>query len=243
MFNRDEFEREKLGTAQAMSRDARMQKLAEDFLVESDKFDYSYMWTWMGLPLIQMPPDIVATQEIIWKNKPDVIIETGIAWGGSVVFSASMLQLLGRGEVVAVDLNLHDHIASEVMSLPFSNRIHLYKGSSVDPSIVAKIRSHVKPGQSAMVILDSNHTHEHVLNELRAYGDLVTPGQYLVVADTMIEAVPDHPMRQRPWGKGNSPDTARVAYMRETDRFEVDMEIDNKILITSTAKGYLRCIK
>lgn len=243
MFNREEFEAAKKKNAEAQSSDSRLRKLALDFIVESDKYNYGYQWTWLGLPYIQMPQDILATQEIIWETKPDVIIETGIAWGGSTVFYASLLQLLGKGKVLAVDLNLRDHVSEQIMGYPFSNRIHLYKGSSTDPSIVAKIKAHIEPGQSVMVLLDSNHTHAHVLEELRFYAPLVTKGQFLVVSDTIVEDIPPQEHRLREWGPGNNPKTALRAYLQQVDRFEVDAYINSKPLLSYTPDGYCRCIK
>ncbi len=240
MFDRNEFDAKKLRDAGEMSRNDKLRKQALDLIVESDKHGYGYQWTWLGLPIIQLPQDIVVTQEIIWRTKPDVIIETGIAWGGSVALYASMLQLIGKGKVVAVDLNLFDHVSSQIMSYPFSDRIHLYKGSSIEPSIIEKIRSHVEPGQSVMVLLDSNHTHEHVLEELRAYGPLVTKGQYLVVSDTIVEDIPEQKHRARPWGPGDNPKTALHAYLKETNRFEIDREIDDKLLLSFSPNGYCR---
>ena len=243
MFIREDLEKSKRETADAAAKDDALRKTSLDFLVKSDKHGYGYQWSWLGLPFIQMPQDIVATQEIIWATKPDVIIETGIAWGGSVAFYASLLQLIGKGEVVGIDLNLYDHVAEQIMAYPFSNRIHLYKGSSTDPSVAARAISHVKAGQSVMVLLDSNHTHEHVLNELRIYGPLVTKGQYLVVSDTVVEDMPRQDHRPRPWGPGDNPQTALRAYMKETDRFEIDPYINAKLLLTSSPGGYCRCVK
>ncbi len=243
MFKRDDFEADKRRNAQAQYEDKGLRKRAFEFLVESDKYDYGYQWTWLGLPFIQMPQDIVVTQEIIWQNKPDVIIETGIAWGGSIAFYASLLQLIGKGTVVGVDLNLMDHVSAQIMALPCSDRIHLYKGSSTEPSTMNKIRTHIKPGQSVMVVLDSNHTHEHVLEELKIYGPLVTQGQYLVAADTVIEDIPPQSHRRRPWGPGNNPKTALKAYLAQTDRFAVDETIDARLLMSFTPQGYCRCVK
>lgn len=243
MFDREEFEKDKRLKAEAQSQDVQLRKLALDFVVQSDRYGYGYQWTWLGLPIIQLPQDIIATQEIIWAAKPDLIIETGIAWGGSVILYASILQLLGKGEVVAIDLNLYDHVAAQIMAYPFSNRVHLYKGSSTDASVVAKVKSHVKPGQTVMVLLDSNHSHDHVLNELRTYAPLITKGQYLVVSDTVVEDIPVQTHRARPWGPGNSPGTALKAYLGETDRFEVDRNIGDKLLLTYTPDAYCRCIR
>lgn len=243
MFDRVEFDRQNLTRAAEMSRDDGLRKRALDLVIESDKYGYGYQWTWLGLPIIQLPQDIVATQEIIWKSKPDVIIEAGIAWGGSVALYASLLQLIGKGRVVAVDINLMDHVSDQIMSYPFSDRIHLYKGSSTDPQIVSKIQAHIEPGQSVMVLLDSNHTHQHVLEELRIYAPLVTKGQYVVVSDTVVEDIPAQTHRARPWGPGDNPKTALHAYLKETKRFEIDQEINRKLLLTYTPDGYARCVE
>ncbi len=240
MFIRKDFEADKRKNAQAQSEDDALRRVALDFIVQSDKYGYGYQWTWLGLPVIQMPQDIVATQEIIWACKPDVIIETGIAWGGSVVMYASMLQLIGKGKVVAVDLNLMEHVTEQIMTYPFSDRIHLYKGSSTAPDIVAKIKSHIEPGQSVMVLLDSDHTHEHVLDELRLYGPLVTKDQYLVVSDTIVESIPEQGHRARQWGPGNNPKTALTAFLGEFNGFEIDPYINGKLLLTYTPGGYCR---
>jgi cephalosporin hydroxylase len=243
MFIREDLEKSKRETSSEQAKDKGLRKIALNFIVDSDKHGYGYQWSWMGLPFIQLPQDMVVTQEIIWETKPDVIIETGIAWGGSVVFYASLLQLLGKGEVVAVDLNLYDHVRDQIMSYPFSNRIHLYKGSSTDTSVVDKIKSHVRAGQKVMVCLDSNHTHQHVLDELRLYAPLVSKGQYLIVSDTVVEDIPPQEHRPRPWGPGNNPKTALRQYMKESDRFEIDQYVNDKLLLTYTPDGYCRCIK
>lgn len=243
MFIRDELETDKRKNAQAQATDPGLRGLARDFIIQSDKYGYGYQWTFLGLPIIQMPQDIVATQEIIWECKPDVIIETGIAWGGSVVMYAAMQQLIGKGKVVAVDLNLYDHVRDQIMSYPFSDRIHLYKGSSTDASIVSQIKSHIEPGQSVMVLLDSNHTHEHVLDELRLYAPLITKGQFLIVSDTIVEDIPAQEHRPRPWGPGNNPMTALRSYLAEVDRFAVEEFVNSKLLLTFSPQGYCRCVK
>jgi cephalosporin hydroxylase len=242
-FIREDLEKSKRETAVTAAKDEKLRKTSLDFIIDSDKHGYGYQWQWLGLPFIQMPQDMLVTQEIIWANKPDVIIETGVAWGGSVVFSASLQQLIGKGKVIGIDLNLYDHVADQVMSYPFSNRIHLYKGSSTDPAVVSKVLSHIEPGQSVMVMLDSNHTHQHVLDELHIYAPKVTKGQYLVVSDTICEDIPKQEHRPRPWGPGDNPKTALRQYMKETDRFELDTYINSKLLLTYSPDGYCRCIK
>ncbi|MBS0533677.1 MAG: cephalosporin hydroxylase family protein [Proteobacteria bacterium] len=214
--------------------------MALDVLMRSDEFGYGYQWTWLGLPIIQLPQDIVATQEIIWSCRPDVIIETGIAWGGSVALYASLLQLLDKGRVIAVDVNLMDHVRDQIMALPFANRIHLLKGSSTDPAIAAAIRQKIAPGQSVMVLLDSDHSHDHVLDELRLYAPLVTKGQYLIVSDTIVDDIPAQRHRPRRWGPGNNPKTALKAFIAEHPGFAVDRAIDDKLLMTYAPGGYCR---
>jgi cephalosporin hydroxylase len=156
---------------------------------------------------------------------------------------ASILELIGKGKVIGIDLNLMDHVEKQIMSYNFSKRIQLFKGSSVEPSLVEKVKGLIEPGQSVMVILDSNHTHEHVLNELRAFAPLVTKGQYLLVCDTYVEDVPLQTHRPRPWGPGNNPGTALREYMKDSDAFELDEYLDKKILTTYTPGGYLKRVR
>lgn len=243
MFDRDEFEQNKLETAAAQMQDEELKRLALDFVTSSDQYGYGYQWTWLGLPIIQLPSDVIATQEIIWKTQPDIIIETGIAWGGSVVLYASILQLIGKGKVIAVDKVLPQQNIEAIMKYPFSDRISLYEGSSVDDGIVNKVKTHIKDGDTVMVLLDSNHTHDHVLEELRLYAPLVTKGQYLVISDTIVEDIPEQSHRPRPWGPGNNPKTAAWEYLKETDRFEEDSYINSKLLTTYSPGGYLKCKK
>lgn len=243
MFDRKSLEADKLRTAISQSKDKELMQKALRLVIDSDKYGYAYQWTWLGLPMIQLPSDIVATQEIIWKTQPDVIIETGVAWGGSILMYASLMQLYGRGNVIGIDLNLYDHVSDQIMSYPFSNRITLFKGSSISDEIIAKVKAMVKPNDKVMVILDSNHTHEHVLNELRAYAPLVSKDQYLVISDTIVEDIPPQMHRPRAWGPGNNPKTAVFEYMKESNRFEVDDYIDAKLLMTYCPMGYLKCIR
>lgn len=242
-FNREEFEAQKRTHLAAQAQDKDLRSAGQDLLLKSYQHNYAYQWTWLGLPIIQMPEDVMVTQEIIWETKPTVIIETGVAWGGSILLSASMLQLLGRGRVVGIDLNLYDHVRDWLMGYPFSDRIKLLKGSSVDPQIVAQALEGITPDDKVMVMLDSNHTHEHVLSELRAYAPHVTEGQYLVVSDTSVETIPFHEDRPRPWGKGANPATALQAYLSESNRFVVDEALDQRMLSSLSPGGYCRCIK
>lgn len=243
MFDRMKFEKEIADFAKKQAQDSELKAVSEDFLIKSDKYNYAYQWSWLGQPVIQMPQDILMTHELIWQTKPDVIIETGVAWGGSVVMYASVLQLLGKGVVHAVDLNLADSVVDALEDYPFSSRIKLYKGSSIDEGIFGKISETIKENDKVMVLLDSNHSHEHVLNELKLYAPLVTKGQYLIVSDTVIEDIPHQDHRPRPWGRGDNPKTALFEYLKTTDRFVVDEEIDNKLLVSFTPNGFVKAIK
>jgi len=224
------------------------------------KADYVYNFTWLGVPIIQIPQDLQALQEVIWNVKPDLIIETGIAWGGTLVFSASMLAILEvcgaieRGQVVGIDIDIRAHNRKSIAEHPLANRITMIEGSSIDEGIVAQVAQLASRHRRVMVCLDSNHTHEHVLAELEAYGPMVSPGSYCVVGDTIIEDAPQSMVSKRPWGKGNSPKSALHEYLRLLGRekrtgadgkllaFEIDRRIEDKIVLTGSPDGYLRRI-
>jgi len=215
-----------------------------DYLVDIDKYDYSYLWTWMGVPIIQLPADTMATQEVIWATKPDIIIETGVARGGSVIFMASLLEVIGKGKVVGVDIDIRAHNRLAIESNPMTKRITLIEGDSVDPEVLRQVRAEIPEGARVMVVLDSDHSRDHVLAECRAYGDLVTPGCYMVVADTLVGHMDeDKTSRKRSqlWYKGNEPLSALNDYMAENDRFEVDEALNGKLVLSSSPGGYLRC--
>jgi cephalosporin hydroxylase len=238
--DRAEFEVRRQELAAGMAADPELRALARELLVASDRHDWSYQWTWLGVPIIQMPPDIVVLQEIIWRCRPDLIIETGVARGGSLVFEASMLQLLGHGRVLGIDIDIRPHNRASIEDHPLAHRIDLLQGSSIDDGLLAQVHAAAGRAERVMVILDSNHTHEHVLAELRAYAPLVTEGQFLVVADTMVEVVPPQQHRPRPWGPGDNPMTALDAFLAETDTFVEDEFVNAKVLVTASPRGYLR---
>lgn len=239
--DRVEFQQIAREKALAMGADPRIKQLDRELTVASDEHDYSYMWNWLGLPIIQMPADVVATQEIIWENKPQVIVETGIARGGSVVLHASMLQLLGEGHVVAVDIDIRSHNRAAVENHPLAHRLTLIEGSSTDAAILDQIETAIGDADRVMVVLDSNHTHEHVLAEIELYTRFVTSGQFMIVADTLVEDLPLQAHRPRPWGPGDNPKTAVDQYLREHPGvYDVDAFVNSKLLLTSSRGGYLR---
>lgn len=243
MFNRSEFEVAKRQQVREMAKDKELKKHAFELLADSDKYGYAYQQTWLGMPIIQLPEDIIATQELFWADQPDVVIETGVAWGGSVVLHASLMDLAGKGRVVAVDRALPPHLRADIMKYPFSHRIHLIEGNSVDMTVIKTVGSKIEPSDRVAVFLDSDHSHDHVLAELRAYGGLVTKGQHLTVYATAIEQMPIAKHRPRPWRPGANPMTALKAYMEETDRFVVDKVWDRKSLVSFAPRGRLLCVK
>jgi cephalosporin hydroxylase len=218
--------------------------LTMDWILQSAKLKYTYNFTWMGRPIIQFPQDMIAMQEIIWKVQPDLIIETGIAHGGSIIYYASLLEMIGGdGEIIGIDIDIRSHNRSEIEKHRMFKRIHLIEGSAIDPNIAQQVYQIAAEKKRIMVILDSNHTHEHVLEELNLYSHLVTKDSYLVAFDTIVEDMPDDFFPDRPWGKGNNPKTAVWEFLKKNNRFEIDKELESKLLITVAPDGYLKCIK
>jgi len=216
--------------------------LSREWFDRSAALRYSYNFEWMGMPIIQYPQDIVAMQEVIWRVKPQVIVETGVAHGGSLVFYASMLALIGQGEVIGIEVALRPHNREAILAHPMASRIRLVDGSSVDPATVARVSGMVA-GRRAMVVLDSNHTHAHVLAELHAYAPLVPIGSYLVVMDTVIEHMPADFFPDRPWSRGNNAATAVAAFLAADNRFAVDHRIDAKLMVSVAPGGYLERVR
>lgn len=242
-FDRAQLEQDRVRTAKTLEQDNEVQKLAIDLITKSDKHFHAYQWNWLGLPIIQMTEDIIAAQELIWAVKPDYIVETGIAWGGSMVLYASMLELIGKGEVIGVDLVLPQGNIDKIMAYPFSKRISMIQGSSIDANIVEQVKAKIQPGKTVMLMLDSNHTHDHVLDELKMYSSLVTKDSYIIVSDTIVEDIPEQGHRPRAWGPGDNPKTAVNEFLKISDRFELDPYYNAKVLMTFDKGGYLRCLK
>ena len=225
-----------------MSKDMEFKKLSQQWFNISLKHEYPYHFTWLGRPIIQYPQDMIAVQELIWKTKPDLIIEIGIAHGGSLIFSASILELLGKGKVVGVDIDIRKHNKKEIEKHPLKKRIIMLEGSSLDESILKKVKKIAQNKKRVLLFLDSFHTHDHVLKELELYSPLVKKGGYIIVFDTMVEFMPKDSFPNRPWDKGNNPHTAVKTFVKQNSRFEIDKEIEEKLLITSFPDGFLRCI-
>jgi cephalosporin hydroxylase len=224
--------------------DGDIQALSRVWLTAITRHKYTYNFSWLGRPVIQLPQDLLAVQEIVWQARPDLVVETGVAHGGSLIHSASLLELLGGdGLVVGVDVDIRAHNRDQIEAHPLAKRIRLVEGSSTDPAVVAAVGEIAQGRRRVLVMLDSDHTHAHVLSELELYAPLVTRGSYLVVFDTLIEDLPDELFAGRRWGKGNNPKTAVRQFLDTTDRFEIDARIAGKLLLTCAPDGYLRCLR
>lgn len=236
------FEAECQAEISAQGQDEKLKGLARDFFNESAKHKYSYHFSWMGRPIIQLPQDMMAMQEIIWQVKPDLVIECGIAHGGSIIYYASLLELQGHGEVLGIDRDIRPHNREAIESHPMFKRISMIEGSSLDPAVVEQVRA-AAVGKKVILVLDSNHTHEHVLEELRLYASLVSVDSYCVVMDTVVEDMPPEFFPDRPWGPGDNPKTAVWAYLEENSDFEIDYQMQHKLLVTVAPDGYLRRVR
>ena len=243
-----QFEQEKAERIAALGKDEEFKAHSQAWLEESMRKSYVYNFSWLGRPIIQNPIDIIAMQEIIWQVQPDLIIETGIAHGGSLIFSASMLELIAsctgiEGEVLGMDIDIREHNRADIEAHPLSKRITMIEGSSVDADIIAQVHAKAAGKQRVLVCLDSNHTHDHVLVELQTYAPLTSVGSYCVVFDTFVEDAPADVFQNRPWHSGNSPKTAVWEYLKTHDEFEIDASIHNKLLITVAPDGYLKRVR
>lgn len=261
------FEEELKKRIQVNEENVPLREASSQFTFQSILACYSYNFSWLGRPIIQYPQDILAIQELVWRVKPDLIIETGIAHGGSLVLSASLLALIdyseainegkrldpavGKRRVLGLDVDIRSHNRAAIESHPMANKIEMIEGNSVAPEIIERVHDYAREYKKVFICLDSNHTHDHVLAELEAYAPLTSPGSYCVVFDTLIEDMPDDMFPERPWGKGNNPKTAVREYLRKLKEegrmgvnatplhFEVDKMIENKLLITVAPGGYL----
>ncbi len=238
----EDFFRERDARISANKSDEHLHFDTAAFMKEVVRTNYILNFSWLGRQVIQLPQDLMAMQEIIWTVKPDFIIETGIAHGGSLVFYASMLELTGKGKVIGIDVDIRQHNRVEIEKHRLFHRIMMIEGSSVSTAVVEQVKTTVAGAKSILVALDSHHTHEHVLKELQFYAPLVSVGSYCVVFDTSLEDIPDE-TRSRPWGPGNNPKTAVWEYLKSHPEFESDKNIDHRLLITAAPDGYLKRIR
>jgi cephalosporin hydroxylase len=258
MTEYEKFKAECKTEIEVMHQSPEVTRLTNDWMKSVNLLKYSYHFEWMGRPVIQYPQDIVAMQELILSVKPDLIIETGIAHGGSLIFSASMLAMLdmcdaieqgatidpkkSRRKVLGVDIDIRAHNRAAIEAHPMASRIQMIQGSSIAPEVVAQVKAIASEYKTVMVFLDSNHTHDHVLAELQEYAPLTSVGSYCAVFDTVIEDMPKEMFPDRPWGPGDNPKTAVWEFLKTHPEFVIDSAIDNKILITVAPDGYLKRI-
>jgi len=244
-----EFEEEVIRNISGLGGDTELQDRSREWINQAASHKYTYNFSWLGRPIIQLPQDIVAMQEIIWSIQPDLIIETGIAHGGSLIFYASMLELNAscggpqNAAVLGVDIDIRAHNREAIESHPMFRRISMIEGSSTAPEIVEQVNAEAEGKQTVLVCLDSNHTHDHVLAELEAYAPLTSPGSYCVVLDTVIDDMPASMFPDRPWGPGDNPKTAVREYLRTHSEFEIDKAVDYKLLISVAPDGYLKRVR
>lgn len=240
IVSKEEFLRINEEAASEMNADVQLHAKALEVLVEADHYRWIHQSSWMGEPLLNLPQDMFAIQDIIWRTRPDFIIEVGVAWGGGMLFTATLLEILQGQKVIGIDIfippDLRERLASHGR---LSDRLVLIEGSSTSDETLEKVRKLLSGSRKALVILDSYHTHEHVLKELRAYAPFVEKGQYLICGDTVVEHIPEQTHRARPWGPGNNPATAIQEFLLETDRFVVDKKIDQRLLFSCHPGGYL----
>lgn len=252
-----QFDRERRDTLDAYKSDKTFIGQSQDWLRESMQKRYVYNFDWMGRPIIQYPQDMVAMQEIIWKTRPDVIVETGIAHGGSLILSASLLAMLDYADaveegtlldpanpkrrVVGVDIDVRAHNREAMEAHPMASRITMIEGSSVEASTIAQVKEALGDAKRVMVCLDSMHTHEHVIKELNAYGTMTTPGCYCIVFDSFVEDMPQGFFDDRPWDVGDNPKTAVHEWLPDHANFEIDDDYQAKLQITVAPDGFLRC--
>jgi cephalosporin hydroxylase len=216
-------------------------RLSHEWMVKATRLRQAFPFPeWMGRPIIQLPFDMMAMQEIIWRTRPQLIIETGIAHGGSLIYHASLLELIGEGRVLGIDVDIRPHNRTAIEAHPMFHRIEMIQGSSLDESVVHSVAQAARDMDRVMVVLDSNHTHDHVLGEMRAYAPYVTPGCYLVVFDTIIEHLPADMFPDRAWGPGNNPMTAVREYLQESPGFEIDRDLLDRLIMTVAPDGYLK---
>jgi cephalosporin hydroxylase len=243
------FEKEVQERIGAIGRNDELKSVGHAFTKASLQPKYSYNFSWLGRPIIQYPQDIVAMQEIIWQVQPDLIIETGIAHGGSLIFSAAMLELNAAcggqkdAQVLGIDIEIRPHNRKAIEKHPIARRISMIEGSSIAPEVLAQVKAKAAGKKNVLICLDSNHTHAHVLAELEAYAPLTTVGSYCVVFDTVVEDMPKELSGDRPWGPGNNPKTAVWEYLKAHPEFEIDKLIENKLLITVAPDGYLKRVR
>lgn len=244
MYTRREFEALRREWAAGMAEDETLRKDALNVLIRADKHHWIHQTSWLGEPILNLPHDLFALQEIIFTTRPRYIIEIGVAWGGSLLFYSTLMEVLGGEGIIGVDIYIPDDLKARLSSHgSLSRRMTLIEGSSTEDAAVNRVKQIIGGCREVMILLDSHHTHAHVLKELQLYSPLVGKGHYLVCGDTIVNDIPEQKHRTRPWGPGNNPKTALNEFLQGNDRFEVDGPLDNRLLFTCNPGGYLKCVR
>ncbi|MBU0778081.1 cephalosporin hydroxylase family protein [Patescibacteria group bacterium] len=254
----DDFSNDVLKNIESIAKDRDFLGLSNMWIRQAIQYNYAHNFSWLGRPIMQIPQDVYIIQELIWNIKPDLVIETGIAHGGSLIMSASMLALLdyceaieqgtmlypkkSKRKVLGIDVEIRPHNRIAIDTHPMAHLIEMIEGSSIDIDIIEHVKTIAKNYKKIIVFLDSNHIHDHVLSELEAYAPLVSIGSYCIVWDTGVENLPEHLCDNRPWGKGNNPKTAVCEYLKTTHYFKIDKTIAYKLMITASMDGFLKRI-
>lgn len=236
----ENFKKRRQQRIRANAENKALKQCSDEFMQLSIDAKYSYNFSWFGVPVIQYPQDLMAMQEIVYRIKPDIIIDLGVAHGGSLIFYASLLELIGKGTVFGIEVDLRNHNREMIEGHSLFQRTRLFDGSSTDPKIFEQIKQHIHKDDVVLVSADSLHTHEHVLNELKMYSPLVSVGSYMVVFDTIIEDLKADTFSTDPWSIGNNPKTAVAEFLKSNASFEIDTEIENKLMLTAAPSGYLK---
>lgn len=258
MTEHDKFKAECAAEIAQQGADMTLHELTSKWIARATEHKYSYHFEWLGRPVIQYPQDLIGVQQLLWKVQPDLIIETGIARGGSLIFYASILELIAQcggsqnAKILGIDIDIREHNESAILAHPMSKRIEMIQGSSVSNETFSKVNEFAANYKKILVCLDSNHTHQHVLDELKLYAPLVSKGSYCIVFDTIVENLPENSGPSRPWSKTDNPKTAVREYLKQLDHYpqnaadgsplnlSIDKEIDAQLLITVAPDGFLR---
>lgn len=244
MFTKKEFKNHLSKSAMKMSNDKKLKKEAIDLIRRADHYNWIHQTSWFGETIINLPQDMFTIQEIIFKTKPEYIIELGVAWGGQLLFFSTLMEILGGKKIIGVDIYIPNDLRKRLSSnKKLAKRLQLIKGSSIEEKNVTKIKKIIGNSKKVLLILDSNHTQKHVLKELKLYEQFVGKGNYIVCADTIVELIPKNKNRPRDWGPGNNPMTALNEFFKINNRFVVDEDIENKLLLSCNYRGYIKAIK
>lgn len=241
---REEFSEHLKLSSDELSKDKKLSNDAVDLISRADQYNWIHQTSWLGEPILNIPQDLFALQEIIFETRPDFIIELGVAWGGSLLFYSSLMEILGGKKIIGIDIYVPNDLKERISRIEkLSSRIEWIEGSTIDCKTIEKVESIVSDSKKIMVIIDSNHSHNHVSKELQLYERFVGKGNYMICCSTIIEKIPMQNHRPREWGPGNNPMTAVTKFLNISDKFIVDELREKKMLLSCHPRGYLRAIK